>query len=210
MGRKNDLTKVVGRKLCPVAPVQSAGGRWVYPWAHMEPGHVFELRDPSARARSAMSAAASQWSRGTGAVFATGKSWEEINGWMTHVGWWCCRIDGVEIEPPDPTFKQQEAAEAYAARQAARRKQYVDDGKTSVCGGRGSSRPGRWSRRPSGASRWPLRASTPNGTSRVSRGRCFERRPNGAVRGHCTRRPQVRPDAIGRCRLCAPATRPVG
>lgn len=130
MGRKNDLTKVVGRKLCPVDPVQSAGGRWVYPWAHMEPGHVFELRDPSNRARSALSAAASQWSRGTGAVFATGKSWEEINGWMTHVGWWCCRIDGVEIEPPDPTFKQQEAAEAYAARQAARRKQYVDDGKT--------------------------------------------------------------------------------
>ena len=39
-------------------------------------------------------------------------------------------MDGVEIEPPDPTFKQQEAAEAYASRQAARRKQYVSDGKT--------------------------------------------------------------------------------
>ena len=39
-------------------------------------------------------------------------------------------MDGVEIEPPDPTFKQQEAAEAYAARQAARRKQYVADGRT--------------------------------------------------------------------------------
>lgn len=49
---------------------------------------------------------------------------------MVQTGWWCARVDGVEIEPPDPTWRQQEAAAEYAARQAARRKQYVSDGKT--------------------------------------------------------------------------------
>ena len=131
MGRLNDVSKIVGARLCPVQPVQSAmGGRWSYPWEHMQPGDVIEITDPSPRARSAMAAAAAQWTRRHGALFATGQVWDTDARPMVQTGWWCARVDGVEIEPPDPTFKQQEAAEAYAARQAARRKQYVADGRT--------------------------------------------------------------------------------
>ena len=131
MGRFNDVKKIVGARLCPRQPVQSdIGGRWSYPWADMQPGDVIVVPDPSRRARSALTAAAAQWTKRHGALFATGVDWD-VDVWP-HVrrGWWCARVDGVEIEPPDPTFKQQEAAEAYAARQAARRKQYVADGRT--------------------------------------------------------------------------------
>ena len=131
MGRFNDVKKIVGARLCPQQPVQSdIGGRWSYPWADMQPGDVIVVPDPSRRARSALTAAAAQWTKRHGALFATGVDWD-VDVWP-HVrrGWWCARVDGVEIEPPDPTFKQQEAAEAYAARQAARRKQYVAAGRT--------------------------------------------------------------------------------
>ena len=113
MGRLNDVSKIVGARLCPVQPVQSAmGGRWSYPWEHMQPGDVIEITDPSPRARSAMAAAAAQWTRRHGALFATGQVWDTDARPMVQTGWWCARVDGVEIEPPDPTFKQQEAAEA--------------------------------------------------------------------------------------------------
>ena len=96
----------------------------------MQPGDVIEITEPSPRARSAMAAAAAQWTRRHGALFATGQVWDTDAVPMVQTGWWCARVDGVEIEPPDPTFKQKEAAEEYAARKAARRKRYIDDGKT--------------------------------------------------------------------------------
>lgn len=131
MGRLNDVSKIVGARLCPVQPVQSAmGGRWSYPWEHMQPGDVIEITDPSPRARSAMAAAAAQWARRYGALFATGQVWDTDAVPMVQTGWWCARVDGVEIEPPGPTWRQREAAEEYAARRAARRKRYLDDGKT--------------------------------------------------------------------------------
>lgn len=132
MGRLNDVRKIVGARLCQVQPVQSAmGGRWSYPWADMQPGDVIEITDPSPRARSALTAAAAQWTkRHPGTMFATGQVWDTDAVPMVQTGWWCARVDGVEIEPPDPTWRQREAAAEYAARQAARRKQYVSDGRT--------------------------------------------------------------------------------
>ena len=131
MGRFNDVKKIVGARLCHQQPTQSdIGGRWSYPWADMQPGDVIVVPDPSRRARSALTAAAAQWTKRHGALFATGQVWATDAWPMVQTGWWCARVDGVEIEPPDPTFKQLEAAGAYAARQAARRKQYVSDGRT--------------------------------------------------------------------------------
>lgn len=129
MGRLNDVSKIVGARLCQVQPVQSAmGGRWSYPWEHMQPGDVIEITDPSPRARSAMAAAAAQWTRRHGALFATGQAWDTDAVPMVQTGWWCARVDGVEIEPPDPTLRQQEAAAEYAARQAERRARHIRSG----------------------------------------------------------------------------------
>ena len=131
MGRLNDVSKIVGARLCPVQPVQSAmGGRWSYPWADMQPGDVIEVTDPSPRARSALTAAAAQWTkRHPGTMFATGQVWDTDAVPMVQTGWWCARVDGVEIEPPDPTWRQQEAAAEYAARQAERRARHVSEGR---------------------------------------------------------------------------------
>lgn len=131
MGRLNDVRKIVGARLCQVQPVQSAmGGRWSYPWADMQPGDVIEVTDPSPRARSALTAAAAQWTkRHPGTMFATGQVWDTDAVPMVQTGWWCARVDGVEIEPPDPTFKQREAAAEYAARQAERRARHVSEGR---------------------------------------------------------------------------------
>ena len=103
MGRFNDVKKIVGARLCPQQPVQSdIGGRWSYPWADMQPGDVIVVPDPSRRARSALTAAAAQWTKRHGALFATGVDWD-VDVWP-HVrrGWWCARVDGCEILPPDP------------------------------------------------------------------------------------------------------------
>ena len=102
MGRFNDVKKIVGARLCPQQPVQSdIGGRWSYPWADMQPGDVIVVPDPSRRARSALTAAAAQWTKRHGALFATGVDWD-VDVWP-HVrrGWWCARVDGCEILPPE-------------------------------------------------------------------------------------------------------------
>ena len=130
MGRLNDVRKIVGARLCQVQPVQSAmGGRWSYPWADMQPGDVIEVADPSPRARSALTAAAAQWTkRHPGTMFATGQVWDTDAAPMVQTGWWCARVDGVQIEPPDQTLRQREAAEEYAARQAERRARHIRSG----------------------------------------------------------------------------------
>ena len=78
MGMMNHLSQITGAGPCPEQPKRVGLGSWSYPWAHMEPGHVFWLPDPSRRARSALTAAAAGWTRRTGARFATGAGFGDV------------------------------------------------------------------------------------------------------------------------------------
>lgn len=127
MGMTNYLSQIVGARECPEQPQRMGLGSWSYPWAHMEPGHVFAIPDPSRRARSALTAAAAGCTRRTGARFATGADFDDDRN---HVGWWCARIDGCEILPPPPTWKQRDAAEDREKRREARRRQRAASGQT--------------------------------------------------------------------------------
>jgi hypothetical protein len=131
MGRRNDLTKVVGAKMCHQQPVQSdIGGRWSYPWADMQPGDVIVVPDPSRRARSALTAAAAQWTRRHGALFATGEVIDPEAYPIVQTGWWCCRVDGVEVLPPDPPQLAEAIAAERQARHEASRLERAREGKT--------------------------------------------------------------------------------
>lgn len=131
MGRRNDLTKVVGAKMCDQQPMQSDfGGRWSYPWADMQPGDVIVVPDPSRRARSALTAAAAQWTKRHGALFATGEVTDPAAYPIVQTGWWCCRVDGVEVLPPDPPELGEAIAKEWAWRHEARRKERAEEGKT--------------------------------------------------------------------------------
>ena len=121
MGQKNRLEQIPSIRMIDERPVLRGMHRWSYPWAHMQPGDAFVLDDPSRRARSAMTAAAAQWSRRTGARFATGEDWSEVDGQRQHTGWWCARIDGVEVLPPEPTWRQEADIQARLNRAQARR-----------------------------------------------------------------------------------------
>ena len=127
MGMMNHLSQITGAGPCPEQPKRVGLGSWSYPWAHMEPGHVFWLPDPSRRARSALTAAAAGWTRRTGARFATGAGFGDDGN---QIGWWCARIDGVEILPPPPTLKQKEMEEFKDARRRERRKARAASGAT--------------------------------------------------------------------------------
>ena len=131
MGRFNDVKKIVGARLCPQQPAQSdIGGRWSYPWADMQPGDVIVVPDPSRRARSALTAAAAQWTKRHGALFATGVDWD-VDVWP-HVrrGWWCARVDGCEILPPDPPELSELRATIRAEKHASGRMERARSGKT--------------------------------------------------------------------------------
>lgn len=127
MGMMNHLSQITGAGPCPEQPKRVGLGSWSYPWAHMEPGHVFWLPDPSRRARSALTAAAAGWTRRTGARFATGAGFGDDGN---QIGWWCARIDGCEILPPPPTWRQRDAAEDREKRREARRRQRAASGQT--------------------------------------------------------------------------------
>lgn len=118
--------------MCDQQPMQSdIGGRWSYPWADMRSGDVIVVPDPSRRARSALTAAAAQWTRrNPGTLFATGEVIDPEAWPVVRTGWWCCRVDGCEIEPPDPPELGELRAQLRAEKHADGRMSRARSGRT--------------------------------------------------------------------------------
>ena len=112
---RNDFTRIVGVHMCQAQPERRGLHTCAYPWAHMQPGSLFVLEDPSPEARTRLAAASSAYGRKHGMRFSTGIALDDAGGIEpVHIGWWCVRHDGCELLPATPTKKQQRAAEARA------------------------------------------------------------------------------------------------
>ncbi len=112
------LERIPNVRPCPAYPERLGTRSTAYPWAAMEPGHVFLVDDPSPQARSRLSAAATQAGKRLGVWFATGP--DIVDG--VRVGWWCVRYDGVELMPQNPTLDQQRGEASELRRYNLRRK----------------------------------------------------------------------------------------
>ena len=129
MQTRNQLDRIIDRRQCEVEPVQVSPGRWRYPWADLEPGMFFVVLETDRAVRKSISAAAWAWGRKSGARFATGP-WRDDR--ERHIGWWCARVDGAEIGPHVPTWRQAENAEWHHARKEAKRLRDIEDNKGRI------------------------------------------------------------------------------
>lgn len=116
------FTRVVGHRPCPKQPSRLGLKSMSYPWDEMQPGEYIVVFDPSDQARNRLAASASQAAKRLGVYLSTGKLWPGTPGLGDHIGWWCIRHDGCEIEEPPPSVDQIRGAEARARFAERRRK----------------------------------------------------------------------------------------
>ena len=126
MRQINAFSLVVGQHACQAQPVRH-GLSWRYPWEDMGPGAVIAVHDTRRATGASLSAAASAAGKRLGRRFVTGKMMDESGRKPTHIGYWCCRIDGCEIKPPsDDTLADRFKGDEWHARRKARLTRSLD------------------------------------------------------------------------------------